>query len=156
MSAEIKAELKGPYAVIAIAIAALLALGGYVSRDVTIQDQGRRAIERYIAQEYQRDALPGLEQALNSDSDREELEEITQDFLGLDRVIIGELSVRTHRYRDENYVAKVEVRSIDGEEVPKADSIQYLEMEYSNITGWRVVRESTSAAYWRWWDWIIR
>jgi len=123
---------------VAIGGVALVKLG---MRSDALGTEGVDAIERWLAVESSRDALPAMQGALTSGS-AEELSRMTEELLQRRFEV---LALNAHGISDD-IVVRVEYksqRSATDDEV----RVRFFRMSYSPVAGWRVGAETTKLGY---------
>jgi len=131
--------LKGWAAVPALLF--VLAFAGYrlAASKSTLAEEATAKLRLQLKGEYAARHLEGVDPRTLS---RDRMDPRVAKLQALERIDLVSISSRG---RDPTYV-RVEIR-VDGKEPPDGRPVRYWCMEYSVITGWRVVREISSWKY---------
>ena len=128
--------LTGWKAVAAIAVVAAFGLFRLSQQAGTLDTQGREVLTTWLAAEYTRSALRGIEQTGRDAGTAAKL-------LDAQAIDFRSLSARG---RGEDVIVRAEVR-VAGRTPPDGRSVRYFRMAYRLGTGWSYRREATAFAY---------
>lgn len=135
-------KLTGWKAISALALLGGLAVVRYDMQTEALETEGVEEVERWLALEAARIALPDMTKAASASSGGQNLERLIDD-LAADRFEI--VSITRHGLGEE-IVARVEYRHRTRSSAGDTE-IRYLRMRHSLPTGWRVGSETTRLSY---------
>ena len=138
-----KFKLTGWKAIVALLVAVAFVGFRVETQSSTLESQGVEKIRNWLMAESTRAALPDMQKAMEGQAGGDKsLEDFAKKFQEQNFEII---SVTTHG-AGSNVIARVEVR-FKGESHSDGMGVRYLRMQYSMVTGWRVVREASKWDY---------
>lgn len=135
-----KIQLTGWHAIVALILLVAFVAVRYTMQSGALETQGVEQVQRWLADEATRSALPEMQQAVAA-GDAAAAERMAGD-LESDRFEI--LSVTRHGL-GEQIVARVAYRHASRPEA--GTRVRYLRMSYSLAAGWRVGAETSRLSY---------
>lgn len=135
-----KFQLTGWKAIAALILLVAFVVVRYTMQAGALETQGVAQVQRWLADEATRSALPDMQQAVAA-GDAASVERMAGDLEG-DRFEI--LSVTRHGLGEE-IVARVEYRHAS--RPAGGTRVRYLRMSYSRLVGWRVGAETSRLSY---------
>lgn len=148
MSEEVKVQLKGPQAILAIVV--LVAIGGFQWFRGGVSSFGggpTTAIKDWIWSEYHTDDLSEAIENAEEDMSEENVEKMlaaAKRRMAMDKVEIKDLSIRKSGKR--GYIVRVDF-TLSGSPPPDGKGRRYLHLEKRSPGGWRVTHESSAFSY---------
>lgn len=138
-----KFKLTGWNAIIALVLIAGFVAFRFETQSKSLESQGVKQVKRWLVAESMRAALPDMQRAMADPKGNEKyLTQTARDFQDKNFEIV---SVTRHGL-GSYIVARVEVR-FKGQSPSDGMNVRYLRMEYSMVTGWKVLREATKWDY---------
>ena len=141
---EIKIQLKGIHAV--IALVALAGFFGYKYYNVqtTLDTEGAEVLKNFIRGDYLSHAMIGIQATDFKAGNIEDIEKKVQKVLGAGKIDFFSLKARG---TSNDIIVRAEI-SVNGKPPETGKAVRYFRMEYYTITGhWRVHREVTAFSY---------
>jgi hypothetical protein len=127
-------QLTGVKAVIAAMVVLGFLVFRFVSATSSFETDAAEELKFWLQGEYTGDYLAGSPAAD---------EEMAQKLLALENMRFPEMSARG---MPDDLLVRVRI-DVDGAPPPFGDEVRYFQMEFSQVTGWRLRRELTKLSY---------
>jgi uncharacterized protein (UPF0333 family) len=131
---QVEFKLTGAKAIIAIIVVVAFVGFRYVSAASSIETDAASELQLWLRAEYTRGLLAEYP---------EPNEEMAQRALALDNINFVEINGRG---TPDDMVVRVRIR-VDGGPPPYGNEVRYFRMEYSQLTKWRLMRETMKWSY---------